>query len=259
MWSRAATWSFCRPEMADVSRETPGPVGAPEQTEQPDTGVLGRVFAPDRLPALRRYVELLARDGVARGLIGPHEVPRLWDRHVINCGLVASLIQEGASVADLGSGAGLPGLVLALARPDLEVTLVEPMLRRTTFLTEACAVLGLDEVRVVRGRAEDLTGETFDVVTARALAPLPKLLDWGLPLVAAGGTLLAMKGSSAPDEVAAARAELGRWRSSAEVLHLSVPGSSTTTVVRVVAKRGAAIGWRPSAAKSPRPSRRKQS
>jgi 16S rRNA (guanine527-N7)-methyltransferase len=241
--------------MAHVSRETPAPVPA----EPSETEILGRVFAPDRLPALRGYVELLAREGVARGLIGPREVPRLWDRHVINCGLVSSLIPEGASLADLGSGAGLPGLVLALARPDLEVTLVEPMLRRTTFLTEACALLGLDEVRVVRGRAEDLTGEAFDVVTARALAPLPKLLDWGLPLVAVGGSLLAMKGSSAPAEVAAARAKLGRRRSSAEVIHLSVPGSSTTTVVRVVAKRGAAIGWRPSAAERTRPNRRKPS
>jgi 16S rRNA (guanine527-N7)-methyltransferase len=233
--------------MADVSRETLEP--DPELLE-----VLGRVFAPDRLPALRRYVDLLADEGVPRGLIGPREVARLWDRHVVNCGLLSLLIPDGASIADLGSGAGLPGLVLALARPDLAVTLVEPMLRRTTFLAEACELLGLHRVRVVRGRAEDVTGETFDIVTARALAPLPKLLAWGMPLAAPEGALLAMKGSSAPDEVTAARAELDRWRASAEVMRVSVPGSSTTTVIRVVGNQSAGIGWRPSRRPARRPS-----
>ncbi len=236
--------------MADVSRETP----------EPDLALITAVFAPDRLPALRRYVALLADDGVIRGLIGPREVPRLWDRHLLNCGLLAPVVPEGSRVVDLGSGAGLPGLVLALARPDLSVTLVEPMLRRTTFLTEACQALGLDEVRVVRGRAEELTDERFDVVTARALAPLPKLLAWSLPLVAPGGVLLAMKGSSAADEVAASAGELDRWRASAEVLSLSVPGSSTTTVVRVVPGRSTALGWHTeNPARSSRPNRRKRS
>jgi 16S rRNA (guanine527-N7)-methyltransferase len=234
--------------MADVSRETP----------EPDLALITQVFAPHRLPALRQYVDLLADEGVTRGLIGPREVPRLWDRHLLNCGLLAPVVPEGARVVDLGSGAGLPGLVLALARPDLSVTLVEPMLRRTTFLTEACALLGLDEVRVVRGRAEDLTGETFDVVTARALAPLPKLLTWALPLVAPEGALLAMKGSSAAEEITAAAAELQHWRASREVLHLSVPGSSVTPVVRVVPGRSAAIGWRPGTAGRSRPNRRKR-
>ncbi|WP_151083884.1 16S rRNA (guanine(527)-N(7))-methyltransferase RsmG [Nocardioides cynanchi] len=236
--------------MADVSRETP----------EPDPALITAVFAPDRLPALRRYVALLAGDGVDRGLIGPREVPRLWDRHVVNCGLLAPLLPEGARVADLGSGAGLPGLVLAIARPDLAVTLVEPMLRRTTFLNEACEALHLERVQVVRGRAQELVGERFDVVTARALAPLPKLLTWALPLVAPGGALLALKGSSAADEVTASADELGRWRASAEVLSLSVPGSSITTVVRVVPGRTTAIGWRPDPAPgSSRPKRRKRS
>ena len=236
--------------MADVSRETP----------EPDLALVTAVFAPDRLPALRRYVGLLAGDGVTRGLIGPREVPRLWDRHVLNCGLLSPLLPEGVHVVDLGSGAGLPGLVLALARPDLSVTLVEPMLRRTTFLTEACEALGLDRVRVVRGRAEEVVGERFDIVTARALAPLPKLLTWALPLVSSGGAVLAMKGSSAPDEVAASARELGRWRASAEVLTLSVPGSSVTTVVRVVPGRSSAIGWPTEhPARSTRPNRRKRS
>lgn len=235
--------------MVDVSRETP----------EPELALITQVFAEDRLPALRRYVDLLAGDGVTRGLIGPREVPRLWDRHLLNCGLLSPVVPEGARVVDLGSGAGLPGLVLALARPDLAVTLVEPMLRRTTFLTEACALLGLDDVRVIRGRAEDLRGETYDVVTARALAPLPRLLGWALPLVARDGALLAMKGASAADEVDAAAAELHRWRASADVLHLSVPGSSVTTVVRVVPGRSAAVGWRPGTAGPSRPNRRKRS
>jgi 16S rRNA (guanine527-N7)-methyltransferase len=155
-------------------------------------------------------------------------------------------VPDGARVVDLGSGAGLPGLVLALARPDLQVTLVEPMLRRTTFLTEACELLGVTNVTVRRGRAEERAGdESFDVVTARALAPLPQLLTWSLPLVAPGGALLAIKGSSATDEIRHASAELTRWQATAELLRLSVPGSSTTTVVRVVPGPRPALGWRP--------------
>ena len=153
----------------------------------------------------------------------------------------------GARVADLGSGAGLPGLVLALARPDLEVTLIEPMARRVAFLTETCAVLGADGVTVVRGRAEDSAhGHAFDVVTSRALAPLPRLLTWSLPLVAPGGAVLAMKGSSAVEEIEAAPS-LARWQAQAEVVVCEVPGASSTTVVRVVAGPGAAIGWPASA------------
>ena len=221
--------------MADVSRET---------VPAPDLAVAAQVFAPERLPALERYAGLLATEGVVRGLIGPREVPRLWDRHLINCGLLAPLLPDGATVADLGSGAGLPGLVLALARPDLEVTLIEPMARRVAFLTEAVETLGLARVTVVRGRAEDWAGpQRFGVVTARALAPLPRLLTWGLPLVARGGVMLAMKGSSAAEEIAAAGAELTRRRATAEVVSLSVRGSSVTTVVRVVAGAGPAIGW----------------
>jgi 16S rRNA (guanine527-N7)-methyltransferase len=225
--------------MADVSRETP---------PSPDLAVVSQVFAPSRLPLLERYAALLATDGVVRGLIGPREVPRLWDRHLVNCGLLAPLIPEGARVADLGSGAGLPGLVLALARPDLRVTLIEPMARRVAFLTEACESLGADQVTVVRGRAEESAERhAFDVVTSRALAPLPQLLTWSLPLVAPGGAVLAMKGSSAADEVEAAAADLARWRAQAEVVVCEVPGASATTVVRVVAGPGAAIGWPASA------------
>lgn len=159
----------------------------------------------DALPVAERYAALLATDGVLGGLIGPREVPRLWERHLINCALVAEGVPQGAAVCDIGSGAGLPGLVLALGRPDLRITLVEPLRRRTTFLEEVIAELGLSNVRVVRERAEALHGtETFDVVTSRAVAPLQRLARWSLPLVAQGGAMVAMKGASAQREIAEA-------------------------------------------------------
>jgi 16S rRNA (guanine527-N7)-methyltransferase len=140
--------------------------------------------------------------------------------------------------------------VLAISRPDLRVTLVEPMERRVAFLTEAIADLGLEQVEVVRGRAERwIDPRRFDVVTARALAALPKLLGWSMPLVAEQGVLLAMKGSSAADEIAAAGPDLKRWGARAEVVRSSVPGSSVTTVVRVVRDPDAAIGWSGSSAR----------
>jgi 16S rRNA (guanine527-N7)-methyltransferase len=221
--------------MADVSRETP---------PLPDPAVLAALFPEQRRDLLERYAALLADEGVLRGLIGPREVARLWDRHLVNCALLAPLVPANAALADLGSGAGLPGLVVALARPDVQVTLIEPMARRTAFLEEAVERLGLESVEVVRGRAEEWDRpERFDVVTARALAPLPKLLRWALPLVRPGGAVLAMKGSSAADEIAAASAELARAQATAEVLHPEVPGATSTTVVRVVPRAGTAIGW----------------
>lgn len=160
------------------------------------------------------YAALLATEGELRGLIGPREVPRIWERHLVNCALVTDLVDPSSTVCDLGSGAGLPGLVMAIRRPDLTVTLVEPLLRRTTFLEEAVASLGLSNVEVVRARAEALHGSrTFDVVTARAVAPLDRLIRWSLPLVRTGGAFLAMKGSSVRAEldsaVGAIRAERG--------------------------------------------------
>lgn len=157
------------------------------------------------LPTAGAYCRLLAEEATVRGLIGPREVPRLWERHLVNCALVTEVFADGIRVADIGSGAGLPGLVIAIRRPDLEVTLIEPLLRRTTFLDEAVESLGLTNVRVLRGRAEELHGkETFDVVTSRAVAPLDRLARWSLPLVVPGGEMVAMKGSSAPEEIAAA-------------------------------------------------------
>ncbi|WP_197681002.1 16S rRNA (guanine(527)-N(7))-methyltransferase RsmG [Nocardioides scoriae] len=155
-----------------------------------------------RLALAAAYADLLATEAIVRGLIGPREVPRLWERHLLNCALVTDLVPEGRSVADIGSGAGLPGLVIAIRRPDLHVTLIEPLLRRTTFLDLAVSTMDLDNVTVRRGRAEEVHGEMeFDVVTSRAVAPLDRLARWSLPLVRPGGEMLAMKGSSAPEEL----------------------------------------------------------
>jgi 16S rRNA (guanine527-N7)-methyltransferase len=161
----------------------------------------------DRLPLAVLYAEKLASAGIERGLIGPREVPRLWARHILNCAALSELVSRETRVVDVGTGAGLPGLVLALARPDVRVDLVESLQRRVDFLEEAVAELGLTEqVRVIRGRAEDLSvrGAVGDApfVTARAVAPLDRLVKWCLPLLASGGELLALKGSSASDELA---------------------------------------------------------
>jgi 16S rRNA (guanine527-N7)-methyltransferase len=156
----------------------------------------------DRLPAMVRYAEILAGPGVERGLIGPREVERLWDRHLLNCGAVAELIPEGKGVIDVGSGGGLPGLVLAIARPDLSIMLLEPLLRRTSFLSGCVEELGLRNVEVRRGRAEEWAGSlSAEVVTARAVAPLEKLVGWCLPLLAPEGRMLALKGEAAAAEL----------------------------------------------------------
>jgi len=166
---------------------------------------------PDAADRLTRFAELLATDGVVRGLIGPREVPRLWERHLLNCAVVEELLEPYSSVADVGSGAGLPGLVLAIVRPDLRITLVEPMLRRCAFLDEAVAGLGLTNTEVVRARAEDLPrGTRFDVVTSRAVAPLTKLAAWCAPLLGLDGVMLAFKGSTAEDELTQAVGALKR-------------------------------------------------
>ncbi|KAB1502809.1 16S rRNA (guanine(527)-N(7))-methyltransferase RsmG [Corynebacterium sp. 320] len=159
----------------------------------------------DRLPLAVRYAELLETVATERGLIGPREVPRIWDRHILNSAVLSEAIDAGLRVIDVGSGAGLPGIPLAIARPDLTLQLLEPLLRRTTFLNEVVAELGLDNVEVIRGRAEDknviaqLGGA--DIVTSRAVAPLGKLVQWSLPLVKNDGDMRALKGSSVADEI----------------------------------------------------------
>ncbi|KAA9166701.1 16S rRNA (guanine(527)-N(7))-methyltransferase RsmG [Amycolatopsis acidicola] len=163
-----------------------------------------RVFG-DGLEGAERFAALLERHGVERGLIGPREVDRLWDRHLLNSAVIGERIPHGARVVDVGSGAGLPGIPLAIARPDLHLMLVEPMARRVDWLDEVIEELDLD-VSVLRGRAEEkaIRAEigTVDVVTARAVAPLAKLAGWCLPLLREGGMMLALKGASARDEVA---------------------------------------------------------
>jgi len=166
--------------------------------------------------SLARYAELLSTAGVERGLIGPREVPRLWDRHLLNCAVAVPLVPEGASVIDVGSGAGLPGIVWGIVRPDITVTCLEPLQRRATFLEEAVTELGLvGRVQVVRARAEDIvrgrgpvTSLRARIVTARAVAPLDRLAGWTVPLVQPGGELLALKGRSASEEVEASRTVL---------------------------------------------------
>jgi len=185
-----------------------------------------------------RYAELLAADGVTRGLIGPRETGRLWDRHLLNCAVVTELLPDNGRMVDIGSGAGLPGIVLAMLRPSLEVTLLEPLLRRAVFLEECAAELELANVTVLRARAEEkpMAGLEADIATARAVASLDRLVGWAARILRPGGQLLAIKGQSADEELAAARPVLSRIGArSAEVLRAGdgrvVP---TTTVIRVV-------------------------
>lgn len=214
----------------------------------------------ERVRIARDYADLLAGAGVERGLLGPREVERLWDRHILNSAAVAELIEPDARVIDIGSGAGLPGLALAIARPDLAVTLVEPMQRRTDFLTEAVASLGV-QVEVVRGRAEEpavrarLAGA--DIVVSRAVADLEKLARWSLPLLRPGGRMMALKGERAAEEVAdRGRSMVALGAVSVEVVQCGVAYLSPPTTV-VVAVRDATARRRKRAGRPPRSSERR--
>lgn len=214
-----------------VSRETeqarvapPTPVGA------------AQVFG-DRLALAEQFTAILTDSGVSHGLIGPREVPRLWERHVLNCAVIHPAIAQGQMVIDVGSGAGLPGLALAIARPDLEIHCVEPMLRRTNWLSIAVAELGLTNVSVHRGRAEQFWGTlSAPVVTARAVARLGELAAWCLPLVLPGGCLLAIRGASVAEELEAQRPALRRLGAVDEVIETYGEGvvDPQTTVLRVI-------------------------
>lgn len=187
--------------------------------------------------AVMAFADLLAQQGVLKGLIGPREVPRLWSRHLLNCAAVGGLVPEHGTVVDIGSGAGLPGIVLAAMRPGTEVVLVETMERRATWLREVAHELELGNVRVIRGRAEEHSEAVLaDVVTARAVAPLDRLAGWTMPYLRSGGVLLAMKGRSAHEELDAGRSALASFGGGeGEVLTLpTVAGVDSTTVVRVV-------------------------
>lgn len=210
--------------------ETPADV-TPEQAAE--------IFG-ERLPLAQAYHRSLATDGSTRGFIGPREVERLWERHILNCAVIGEVMEHGARVADVGSGAGLPGIPLAIARPDLDITLIEPLLKRSVYLQEVVDALGLPNVTVIRGRAEEkqvreaLDGGV-DIVTSRAVAPLGKLAGWSLPLVRRGGEMIAMKGSSVAEELerdAALIRKAGGGRASISTVgdaHLAEP----TTIIRV--------------------------
>ena len=235
---------------ADRSAEGHESVDVPESPSPAPTPPAGaaRIFG-DALPAAERYVARLAGDGVARGLIGPREVPRLWERHVLNSAAVAEAVPGGARVVDVGSGAGLPGIPLGLARPDLAMILVEPMARRVEFLQEAVAELEVPgrpagagarppRWRVLRGRAEDraLVGEVgaVDVVTARAVAPLPRLVGWCRGLLRPGVQLVALVGARALEELPALVPELeaaGMRNVHARAVGAGLGDAATTVVV----------------------------
>jgi 16S rRNA (guanine527-N7)-methyltransferase len=181
---------------------------------------------------IQRYAQLLAGAGIERGLIGPKEGDRIWERHIANCIPITTIIPQGVRVVDIGSGAGLPGVVIALARPDLKVTLVEPLQRRVDFLNEIVAELSLD-IEVIRGRAERVKKQ-FEVVTARAVAPLEKLMEISWHMIPKTGSLMAMKGESAADEIQATTLKKG---STAQLHEISLPNLPIARVIQV--KKGA--------------------
>jgi len=208
-----------------------------EERMAPPPPAGARVVFGDRLALAERFTEILADSGVSHGLIGPREVPRIWERHVLNCAVIHPAIPADQMVIDVGSGAGLPGLALAIARPDLQLHLVEPMLRRTNWLSMAVSELALTNVTVHRGRAEEFWGVLrAPVVTARAVARLRDLATWCLPLLLPGGCLLAIKGSSVTEEVDADRAALRRLGAVDEVIESFGSGivDQETTLLRVV-------------------------
>lgn len=199
-----------------------------------------RVVFGEAAGKAEHYARLLAGAGVERGLLGPNEVPRLWERHLLNSAVVAELVPGPCSLVDLGSGAGLPGIVLAMLLPDSEVILLEAALRRAAFLSECVAELGLSNARVVRGRAEQMAGTlAADVVTARAVAPLDRLAAWALGLLKPGGIVLAVKGAKAKTEVRDARVALRRLgvRDVEVLLAGSGKVDPAATVVRLTARR----------------------
>ncbi|WP_274994768.1 16S rRNA (guanine(527)-N(7))-methyltransferase RsmG [Promicromonospora iranensis] len=207
----------------------------------PDSETLGasaavKAHLGDAYDGVARYAEMLRDQGELRGLIGPREVPRIWERHILNSAAVVPYLPTSGSVADIGSGAGLPGVVLAVMRPELEVILIEPMERRTTWLAEVVGELGLKNVQVKRGRAEEFHGAfEVDAVTCRAVAALSKLVRMSMPLVRVGGEMVILKGRSVAEEVEPARKILRKYAAGQpDILEgITVEGVESTTIVRV--------------------------
>lgn len=211
---------------------TPSDLAAPE--------FAATVFGAAEVKA-RLYADLLTTAGVERGLLGPQETSRVWSRHLFNCAAAAEFVPEVGSVADLGSGAGLPGVVLSLLRPQTDVLLIEPKLRRADFLHEVVGRLGLERTTVLRSRAEDVPGtflRQFDVVAVRALAPLYRLVPMAMPLLRPGGRLVAIKGARAEAELAAAGADLRRSGARDARLHTVTAPWLTPPAVIITAVAG---------------------
>lgn len=235
--------------MTDIPPPVAGAPAPPDEAE--------RVFG-DQLDLARRYADLLATTGISHGLVGPREAPRLWERHLVNCAVMHGLIPEGASVADIGSGAGLPGIVLAIVRPDLTVHLIEPLLRRTVWLEDTVSALELPNVQIHRGRADEISLDPLvPYATARAVASLDKLVRWSFPLLAPGGRLLALKGEAAQaelDQVAPALDRIGVPHSAVHlvgegqvsepvrVVEIALPDSLPRNLDRVMAGAGGGKG-----------------
>ncbi len=229
-----------------TSQKTSGPSGEPvgarraakpakEHTDFESLGATAlREYFGERFDAVAAFADLLAAEGETRGLIGPRELDRLWERHILNSAAVVPFLGEGR-IVDVGSGAGLPGLVIAAMLPTREVVLVEPMERRVAWLEEAAAKVGLTNVVVVRGRAEEVKGTvTADVLTARAVASMDKLVKWCLPLLGPNGQMALLKGRSAADEIERAKYALRKARLVADIESApTLPGLEPTTVVRL--------------------------
>ena len=210
--------------------------GAINVSRETESAAIAAATWPDYFPILERFHGWLVGAGLERGLVGPREVDRMWERHINNCAVIEQAIAPGKTVIDVGSGAGLPGLPLAIVRPDLIITLLEPLARRVDFLNEVVAELGLKNVTVVRGRAEEVKLKA-DVVTSRAVAALPKLLGWSWPL--ANVEVLAMKGSQAEAEIEAAAKYLKKHNLQASVLKVGREiVDPETTLVRITRKNG---------------------
>ena len=215
------------------------PADMPVETEYVGPGQAERDFFGDAFAAVDHYATMLCDEGELRGLIGPRELPRLWSRHLVNCGLATQFLPSRGIVGDIGSGAGFPGIVMACMRPDLEFVLIDPMERRCEWLTDVITEVGLDNVQIARARAEELhKTASFDVVTSRAVASMPKLLRFCAPLVVRKGRIVALKGKQAVAEVDSARNLFKRYKFNSVKVH-EVASPVDDEVTRVVVARKA--------------------
>lgn len=210
---------------------------ADELDIEPEPAAAAEIFGVG-IDLARAYTNRLATDSETFGLLGPRELPRIWSRHVINSALLSELVPDETLVADVGSGAGLPGIPMAIAQPKAHFTLIEPMERRANWLSAVVSDLGIKNVDVIRARAEEVTRTDFDIVTARAVAALDKLLKLLTPLTRGSNlkTVLALKGSRAPEEIAEAKPRLQRLGfGEPEILTLGLgKAPETATVVRII-------------------------